>query len=145
VNSFAFFGLLFFIVPMLEIYTLIKVGSVIGALWTIGLVVLTAVVGAALLRAQGLATLQRAQTALHAGTLPATELMEGLALLVGGALLLTPGFITDAFGFVCLLPITRRPLVKFALARFLAVQASAGGPSDSAGPQTLEGEFRRED
>ncbi|MDX1800983.1 MAG: FxsA family protein, partial [Marinobacter sp.] len=87
------FFLLFVILPIVEMTILIKVGAVIGALNTIGLVLLTAVLGAALLRQQGLATLLKANQRLNSGELPAKEVAEGLILAVGGALLLTPGFV----------------------------------------------------
>src|SRR5690606_19661020 len=99
--------LLFVLTPIVEMWVLIKVGGVIGALPTIGLVLLTAVIGLALLRMQGFATLLRARQKMEEGQLPAKELVEGIFLAVGGALLLTPGFVTDALGFACLLPGTR--------------------------------------
>ena len=82
----------FFTVPLVEMYVLIKVGEQIGALPTIALVVLTAVIGVALLRQQGLSTLTRGVSRLQSGEVPASERLEGLLLAVGGALLLTPGF-----------------------------------------------------
>jgi len=95
---FRYLFLLFLLVPLVEIYFLIQVGKVIGAGWTVFFVVFTAVLGAALLRVQGLSTLNRVQRSLERGRLPAVELLEGLMLLVAGALLLTPGFVTDAIG-----------------------------------------------
>lgn len=119
--------LLFIIVPIIEVFILIQVGQVIGAWWTVGLVVLTAIIGSLLLRMEGLATLFRLQNTLGRGEVPAFELMEGALLLVGGALLLTPGFFTDAIGFTCLLPWTRRPLVRWAMQRgAVFVQARHG-------------------
>ena len=91
-------------VPLIELYFLISVGKVIGAGMTVAVVILTAVIGAWLLRLQGLATLNRIQRTTAAGKLPATELIEGLILLITGALLLTPGFVTDAIGFALLIP-----------------------------------------
>lgn len=111
------FLFLFIIMPVTELAVLIQVGSVIGVMNTIGLVLLTAVVGAWLLRQQGLATLLRANERLNSGELPAKEVAEGLILAVGGALLLTPGFITDIFGFLCLIPLTRHWLAAQALKR----------------------------
>lgn len=116
-RSFPIFAILFFAVPLLEIWLLIRVGGVIGVLPTILLVVGTAVLGAFMLRQQGLATFARFQQNLNAGQLPATEMMEGVALLVGGALLMTPGFFTDALGFICLFPLTRRLMLKGFLQR----------------------------
>ncbi len=140
--------LLFLVVPIVEIYLLIKVGSMIGALATVGLVVLTAVVGSAMLRQQGLSTLRRAQRNMDQGVLPARELLDGVFLVIGGALLLTPGFVTDAIGFLCLLPATRHWMMAVARRRF-RVSGSMTGPrlrprADSTGT-TIEGEWRRED
>jgi len=109
---FPVFAVIFLLVPLIEIYILIQVGQVIGALWTVFFVVLTAVIGVQLLKSQGLSTLSRAQTKMNQGEMPALELMEGLALVVAGAFLLTPGFFTDAFGFLLLFPPTRSWLIK---------------------------------
>jgi len=114
-RTFPVFAVLFFVVPLIEIYLLIQVGSWVGVLPTILLVVLTAVLGAFLLRQQGLSTLARFQQSLGKGRLPAGELLEGVILLVGGALLMTPGFFTDLLGFLCLLPFTRPLLVQLLL------------------------------
>lgn len=111
----------FVIIPIIEIYLLIQVGSLIGALPTIGLVVLTAVLGVALLRTQGLQTYLRLQRSLAEGRYPAAEILEGVALLVGGALLLTPGFFTDFVGFVCLVPLTRQALISWSMARYVRI------------------------
>ena len=108
--------LLFIIIPIIEIYLLIEVGSRIGALWTVMLVISTAVIGVNLLRYQGVATLRRAQQNMSQGTMPAMEMMEGLCLAVGGALLITPGFMTDSIGFICLIPVTRRALIRYIMA-----------------------------
>ena len=133
---------LFLVVPLAEIWVLIEVGSVVGAITTVALVVLTAVVGAALMRAQGLATLLRARTSMAKGEVPALELLEGAVILIAGALLLTPGFITDAAGFACLVPPVRRRLILG------AVNLRPAGPPrhhgrPEPGGRTLEGEFRR--
>lgn len=108
---------LFILIPILEMYILIQVGSQIGAIPTIALVVLTATLGVWLLRLEGLATLERVQEKLNAGQIPGTELLEGIMLLVGGALLLTPGFATDAIGFCCLIPFLRRPIALWLMNR----------------------------
>ncbi|ASP39092.1 exlusion protein FxsA [Bacterioplanes sanyensis] len=99
--------LIFVAVPIVELYVLLQVGSFIGLLPTLALVVLTAVVGVTLLKAQGLATLMRARSRLEQGSLPAKELAEGFLLALAGAMLLTPGFITDSFGFALLVPAIR--------------------------------------
>ncbi len=104
--------IIFIVLPILEMWVLISVGSKIGALPTIGLVLLTAIIGLGLLRQQGFTTLMRARQRMDAGEVPAQEMAEGLCLAVGGALLLTPGFITDTIGFFCLIPGLRRKLVK---------------------------------
>ena len=101
---------LFFIIPLVEMIILIEVGGMIGPLPTVGLVVLTAICGVWLLRLEGVATLSRVQGKLQRGEIPESELLEGIMLIIGGALLLTPGFATDIIGFVCLLPGLRRPL-----------------------------------
>jgi len=120
---FPLLAFLFLVVPLVEIYLLIQVGQVIGAGWTIFLVVLTAVIGVALLRRQGLSTLNRAQQKMRHNELPAREILEGMGLVVAGALLLTPGFFTDAVGFFLLFPPTRIWLVS-ALASRLVTSAS---------------------
>jgi UPF0716 protein FxsA len=139
--------LLFLLVPLVEIYLLIKIGGVIGAFPTVVLVVLTAVIGAALARHQGLATLRRLQTTMARGEAPAIEMFEGVLLLVGALLLLTPGFLTDMLGFACLIPPTRRALAFWLLQRFTVVTPGnpGGKAAGDAGHRTIEGEFRRED
>ncbi len=112
-----FFFLAFLLVPLIEIYFLIAVGGVVGAGPTILLVVFTAMLGAFLVRAQGFSTLARARTHLARVQLPAMEALEGLLLFVAGALLLTPGFFTDAVGFVFLIPPLRRGIIGAVIAR----------------------------
>ena len=111
---------LFVVTPILEMLLLIEVGSKIGALNTVGLVLLTAMIGLALLRKQGSDTLLRANQKINSGEVPAQEMAEGLALAAGGALLLTPGFITDGIGFCLLLPFTRKLLVKTVFSRLVS-------------------------
>lgn len=111
--------LVFLVVPITEIYVLIQIGTVIGAEWTIVGVVSTALIGAWLVRAQGLVTYQRAVQNVKSGETPAVELVEGLFLLVAGALLITPGFVTDAIGFICLIPVLRRALAQLIIMKFL--------------------------
>jgi len=108
------------IVPVVEIYILIQVGQVIGALWTVFFVVLTAIIGVQLLKSQGLSTLSRAQQKMNSGEMPAKELLEGFALVIAGAFLLTPGFFTDAFGFLLLFPLTRSLIVSSLVAKLMA-------------------------
>lgn len=120
-----FLFLIFVGLPIIEMWLLLKIGAVIGPLPTIAMVVTTAVIGAALLKQQGLDTLTRAQQRMNSGQVPATEILEGLMLAVGGALLLTPGFVTDAIGFVCLIAPLRRMLVAALIKRgVMQVQGS---------------------
>jgi UPF0716 protein FxsA len=111
--------ILFLTVPLVEIAILIKIGKVIGAGYTIALVIGTAILGAALLRAQGISTLAKVQTNINRGQLPAIELIEGLILLISGVLLLTPGFFTDMLGFLALVPILRQRLAQTFFVNFI--------------------------
>ena len=122
---------LFIAVPIIEMLILIEVGSLIGTLPTIGLVLLTAVIGLHLLRQQGLSTLLRANQKLAEGGIPAEEVLEGLLLAIGGALLLTPGFFTDSIGFACLLPFTRRAIVKRMIAKGVMKAVNVGSMAGS--------------
>lgn len=97
-------------IPLIEIALFIEVGGLIGLWPTIATVILTALIGTALLRQQGMATLQRAQAEMAAQRMPVRELFDGACLLVAGVLLLTPGFLTDAAGFILLVPPLRRLL-----------------------------------
>ena len=99
-------------VPLIEIYLFVELGGSIGTWPTIGLVVLTAVAGSAMLRAQGRRVLARAQEKIHRGEPPVADLLDGIGLLLAGALLLTPGFLTDGVGFALLLPAARRWLAS---------------------------------
>ena len=143
---FPFLLLLFFLVPLIEIYLLIEIGGVIGVGWTIFFVVFTAVLGAFLVRAQGFSTINRIRTQMNQGQLPAIELIEGLFLLIAGALLLTPGFFTDAIGFVCLTPPLRRAIIRYILSKGIIQHPKQTPSARTQEPQsTIEGEFRRMD
>lgn len=124
--------LLFIIIPLVELYLIITVGEYIGALWTVILVLATAVVGVRLLRYQGMSTLARAQRNMAQGTLPAMEMMEGVVLAVGGVLLITPGFLTDTLGFLCLIPVTRKWLIQM-IASNMTVRTTGRFHSGSSG------------
>ena len=143
---FQVFFILFLTIPLIEIYLLLKIGSIIGAFPTILIVVGTAVLGAWLLRIQGFSTWRRLQNTLERGEVPAIEIVESLILLIGGALLLTPGFFTDAIGFLCLMPPMRR---RFALHLIKNQFKGAIDPSvrtnQPPGRKTIEGEYKRED
>lgn len=99
--------LLIIVIPMLELFILVKIGTVIGFWPTVGICILTGVLGASLARIQGFLTLQRIQMELQQGQMPADKMLDGLLILIGGIVLLTPGFITDALGFAMLIPWTR--------------------------------------
>ena len=101
-------ALLFVAVPLLELFILIRLGGVIGLMPTLALCVLTGVAGAWLARREGLRALWSFQERLARGGVPGRALMDGLCILLGGALLLTPGLVTDLFGFSLLLPPSRR-------------------------------------
>ncbi len=159
--------LLFIVVPLVELYFIIVVGEMIGAFWTVILVILTAVIGVNLLRMQGMSTLTRAQRNMAQGQIPAMEMMEGLALAVAGILLITPGFITDIIGFLCLIPASRQAIIRYIMTRasvhtsFNAnvdvnsthwqsgqQQGHRPGATDAKAPKvgrTIEGEYKRED
>lgn len=142
-RPFQFLLLIFIAVPIIEIYLLIQVGGIIGAAWTVGCVVLTAVIGAYLVRRQGLATLTRVQTNLDKGIMPALELMEGIVLLIAGALLLTPGFFTDAVGFTCLVPGLRKAILTNLVKKMIVPRDfSQRGREDS---RTIDADYRRID
>jgi UPF0716 protein FxsA len=122
--------LLFVVVPLAELYVIIRVGELIGPLPTIGLLVLDAVLGAWLLRAQGRAAWRRFRAALAEGRPPAREVLDGALVIFGGALLLTPGFLTDVLGALLLIPPTRalvrRGLVRRFRSRLLVGLAARG-------------------
>lgn len=110
---------LLIVVPLAELFVIIEVGSLIGAIPTIGLLLLFSVSGAWLVRREGRAAWWRLNEAISAGKVPARETADGALVVVAGALLLTPGFITDAFGILLLLPPVRRALRVFGLSRIV--------------------------
>jgi UPF0716 protein FxsA len=131
---------IFIVMPILEMWILISVGGHIGAVNTILLVLLTAVVGIALLRAQGFETLWRGREKLQQGRVPAQEMAEGIILAVSGALLLTPGFVTDVVGFIGLVPVSRKALIRVLLHRLkITAIGAAGRPDFSSQPNTSDG------
>ena len=127
--------LLFVTVPLLELYLLVRIGEWIGLLPTIALVLFTGALGATLARAQGLATWGRFQAAMAQGRLPGAELVEGILILVAGAVLLTPGVLTDVLGFLLLVPALRRRVVVHLAGRLRARVVIHGGPSGPADPR----------
>lgn len=124
--------LLFIVVPIVELYVLIQIGQAIGALPAIALLILDSVIGALLLRAQGRAAWRRFNRTLTEGRMPGREVIDGVLVIFGGALLLTPGFLTDILGLVLLLPPTRALVRRVLVARFggrLVTNATAGASS----------------
>jgi UPF0716 protein FxsA len=118
--------LLFTVLPALELFVLIEVGSHIGALNTILLVIVTGVVGASLAKMQGFMVLQKIKTSLDQGMLPSSELMDGMMILAGGIVLLTPGFISDVIGLFLLIPVTRA-MIKILVQKRMEAMLKKGG------------------
>ncbi len=118
--------LIFTVIPVVELALLIKIGTVIGTLNTVLLVIITALVGAFLVKLEGLNVVVRFQRALHQGIFPAREIFDGAMILVAGALLVTPGVLTDIAGFLMVFPPTRRLLQKlirrYAEKRFITIR-----------------------
>jgi len=132
-------------VPIVEIYLFLEIGGWIGTWPTIATVVATAALGSVLLRGQGLAVMRDARSRLRAGEAPGRLLADGAMILIAGALLLTPGFFTDAVGFALLVPPVRAVVWAWISARIEVVGAQASGaaewPLDSAAGSTVDGEF----
>ncbi|MGI9568597.1 MAG: FxsA family protein [Desulfobulbia bacterium] len=159
--------LLFIFVPIIEIGLFIQVGGFLGLWPTIALVLITAFVGASLVRSQGIQTFMSVQGRLQQGEMPAQQILEGVMLAVAGVLLLTPGFMTDALGMLVLLPAPRAMIAKKMMEKMVVSNMSggfhAGGqagfgqspfgqdpfnrdPSDqSKDGNTFEGEFEKKD
>lgn len=125
--------LLFTLVPALELGLLVYIGSSIGTLNTITIVVITAVIGAYMVRSEGIGVIYRIQRDLGQGAFPADELLNGAMILVAGVLLLTPGFVTDVLGFALVLPASRAA-IKPALMRFIKSRIEAGSINVHRGP-----------
>ena len=138
--------LLFVVVPIIELFVIIQVGEVIGVLPTIALLVADSILGAMLMRSQGRIAWGRFNAALAEGRIPHREVLGGALVIFGGALLLTPGFVTDVLGIILLLPptralvrglVARRLLPRIVISRFgapaAAAAAAAGGPRSGGG------------
>ena len=110
--------LLFTVVPLLELFILIKIGGYIGAFPTVGLVVLTALLGFVLARFEGLRKLQQIKRSLSLGIVPAEEMLDGVLIFVGGVLLIIPGVLTDLFALILLIPYTRTIFKRWLRRRF---------------------------
>ena len=137
-----FLIILFIVVPILELYVIIQVGQLIGVVPTLILLLADALLGSMLLKHQGRGAWRRFNEALAARRFPGREVADGVLIVIGGTLLLTPGFITDIFGIFLLLPptraIARRVLKRFTIGRFavVGVGSSGGfGPPPGAGPR----------
>lgn len=156
--------LLFICVPIIEIGLFIQVGGFLGLWPTIALVLITAFVGATLVRSQGIQTLMSVQSRLQQGEMPAQQILEGVMLAVAGVLLLTPGFMTDAFGMLVLLPAPRAIIAKELMKRVKVNSMMGGGFHAQGGgfgqspfgsdpfqshekndDNTFEGEYERKD
>lgn len=118
--------LLFTIVPVIEIYLLIKAGSLIGGLPTVCILLAISFLGAYLVRSQGFRIIASIRNELSQGRLPAAQMLDGALILIGGILLMTPGFFTDFLGIFFLIPFTRR-LIKMWLGLWLQSRLSRGG------------------
>lgn len=138
---------LFILTPLIEIFLFIEIGSAIGALPTILLIIVTAVVGVALLRQQGLSTLHNVQSQMQQGQVPAVEMLGGLMLFFAGALLLTPGFFTDTVGFLILIPFVRKSLALWFLERSgtIVKMNIHTSTTNQNSENFIEGEFKRKD
>ena len=134
--------LLFIVVPIAELALLIQVGQAIGVWWTVGLLFADALLGAWLLRTQGRAAWARFNEALGAGRIPHREVIDGVLIILGGALLLTPGFITDIFGLLFLIPPTRavmrRLLVRRGMLKLVGSMPGTASPPNGR-PHDIEG------
>ena len=132
----------FVVVPLVEIYVLIQVGQVIGPWWTILLLVLDSLLGSWLIKREGGRAWQGLRTALQTGRMPARELADGALILVGGTLMLSPGFVTDALGILLILPFTR-PVARRLLTRVVAQRLlvrNARRPGPGSGGSVVRGE-----
>ena len=135
----------FVTVPIVEIAIFMEIGGIIGFWPTIGIIILTAMIGTGLLRHQGLATLRKAQASLEQNRFPVEEVFDGLCLLVAGVLLLTPGFFTDAVGFFLFVPVFRgffRGILTRSLIASGRVEVHSAGFTPGEGPgMVIDGEF----
>ena len=142
---------IFVVVTLAEIYVLVSVGQTIGGLSTVLLVVITAFIGSSLLRQQGWSTMAKAQQSMSEGRTPAMEMMEGVVILVSGILLLTPGFLTDAFGLLGLMPWSRSYFINHFLEKnaervfkqrnSVFINRTNSSEKKSNKDDTIEGEF----
>jgi UPF0716 protein FxsA len=125
--------LLFILVPIAELYLFLTLGAMIGLWPTLGIIVLTALIGAWLTKSQGARAIARFQQALAEGRLPHREALDGILILVAGAMLLTPGFLTDTVGFLLLVPPVRA-FLRGRLANFLKGRIQVVTPTSPGQP-----------
>jgi len=146
--------IIFIIIPVVEITVLIEVGEQLGAFPTVALVILTAAVGASLVRSQGLQTLMNAQSKMQQGQQPGQEVIEGVMLAIAGIMLVTPGFVTDFLGLVLLLPISRQFFASKLLERIIIKNMAQQGQPFNGGfsqqgqeqdSDIIDGEFVNKD
>lgn len=133
---------IFLVVPLVEIYVLIQVGQVIGPWWTILLLLADSIFGGWLIRREGARAWRALNSALSSGRMPARELADGALILVGGTLMLSPGFVTDAFGILMILPFTRpvfRRLLTGVVTRKLLASGFPGANGQRPGPGSQSG------
>ena len=138
--------LIFILIPIIEIGLFIQVGGFIGMWKTIAIVIITAIIGTALLRRQGISTMARLQSSLQTGENPVDPIAHGALILVSGILLLTPGFFTDGVGFTLLIPPIRAALIKWGAAKVLGsgnfvMRTEAGRPRDADNGKILDGDY----
>ena len=134
--------LLFVLVPIAEMLLLIEIGKRIGTLTTFGLIFFTGVLGAWLARRQGLAVLRKVREETEAGQVPAGPLIDGVLILLAGAVLITPGLLTDVFGFLCLVPAVRTGLKKWLRQRFERAVAQGDVTVSAAFSESARGPMR---
>lgn len=147
--------ILFVALPILELWLLIKIGGMIGFFPTVALILLTAAVGSQLVRRQGLTVLSRIREAQGRGEMPALPMLDGAALLLAGFMLLTPGFVSDALGFILLVPGLRQKIARRLLSRVVIMQSAGGtanehyaGRGEHSRPNpnaSLEGDYEKRD
>ena len=134
---FFIFIAIFILIPIIEISLFIEIGSIIGSLYTILLIFLTAIVGVFFVRQQGINTFQKLATQLQNLEAPVQTMFEGLVILISGILLITPGFFTDALGFLGLIPISRIIFIKLVASYMLSRYGNQNNQNDS----TIEGDY----
>ncbi|GAA4361312.1 FxsA family protein [Kangiella marina] len=152
------FFLLFIALAVAEIYILLTVGGLIGAFQTVGLILLTGIIGVSMLKQQGFSVFARLQEKMRQGQAPAQEMVEGVLLIIAGAFLVTPGFVTDTIGFLWLIPKTREYFANLLISKgIFKAQSMHGagfshGANDPFGQQpphqddnTVDGEYERTD